>query len=347
MQKFTHRIQHAAGTPYQIGLEIGGRLGSRLEDNISRCIQARTALQRDFPVQSWKSGALPWLMNLPSRFADEFKGMADGAGLPLQRLAEWAFLEVILDSSCTGLILEHAGQVWVARNNDIFAPDLWGYVSIREVRDRMPTITFGLEGDVFSPTGVNREKLWLHYNYLPARDRPRPDQPHLPPYAFLVEALETCRTLADLEKTLAGIQRGAAMLLFAVDGKNQQAALYECTCREARKIPLENEPLLGTNHFRYLPGNPGISNLPPRGSRKRLDRLQFLVEKQVGAVEKIPLHQKLIRILSDDEIEARQGESVTAYANAACPGRGEIWYTFGGAPAASRGNWDRLYWPWE
>lgn len=53
----------------------------------------------------------------------------------------------------------------------------------------------------------------------------------------------------------------------------------------------------------------------------------------------------LMRILADDEIERRNGELVTAYANVACPAGGEIWYTFGGYPAASAGNWQRLEWP--
>ena len=54
----------------------------------------------------------------------------------------------------------------------------------------------------------------------------------------------------------------------------------------------------------------------------------------------------LIRILADDEIERRENKLVTAYANVACPNTGEIWYTFGGYPAASKGNWQRLAWPW-
>jgi len=58
------------------------------------------------------------------------------------------------------------------------------------------------------------------------------------------------------------------------------------------------------------------------------------------------LPSDLIRILADDEIERRNEELVTAYANVACPASGEIWYTFGGYPAASAGNWQRLEWPW-
>ena len=50
--------------------------------------------------------------------------------------------------------------------------------------------------------------------------------------------------------------------------------------------------------------------------------------------------------LADDEVERRGATFATAYANVACPHAGKIWYTFGGYPAASSGNWQRLEWPW-
>jgi len=56
--------------------------------------------------------------------------------------------------------------------------------------------------------------------------------------------------------------------------------------------------------------------------------------------------QALARILADDSIEARNGPTLTVYANVACPSTGEIWHTFGGCPAASQGNWQRMAWPW-
>jgi len=56
--------------------------------------------------------------------------------------------------------------------------------------------------------------------------------------------------------------------------------------------------------------------------------------------------KELVQILADDGIEARSGEIVTAYSNVACPNTQEIWYTFGGYPAASHGNWQKLEWPW-
>jgi hypothetical protein len=55
----------------------------------------------------------------------------------------------------------------------------------------------------------------------------------------------------------------------------------------------------------------------------------------------------LIAMLADEGIESRSGEVQTAYSNVACPATGEMWYTFGGYPSASQGDWRRLEWPWK
>jgi hypothetical protein len=246
---------------------------------------------------------------------------------------------------CSGAILTLDQQVWVARNNDTFAPGMWGYVTIREVSGRIPAISFGMEGDVFTPTGINRERLWLHYNYLPAWDAPPASRPHLPGYAFLVDALETCRTLLDLEALLERVPRDGGMLLFAVDGKTDDFALYECSCAGYHKREAIQGWLVGTNHSCSYPNAPAPASSRPLDTASRYDRMETLVQRFVcrgGA----SLARELIRILADNGIEARDGDIVTAYSNVACPATQEIWYTFGGYPAASRGDWQKLDWPW-
>jgi hypothetical protein len=291
-------------------------------------------------------GALPWLSSLPKRFQDELEGMAEGAQLPLQRLAEWAYIEECEAHRCSGAVGLFGGRAWVARNNDAFVPELWGYATIREVDGRIPTLSFSMEADVFTPTGINKEQLWLHYNYLPVWDEPDPGKPHLPGYVILTEALEVCRTLGDVEAFLNDTHREGGMMLFAVDGKTNDFAVFECMRgKHFRREPSEGW-IVGTNHYcacedRTLGEDEGsVSTL------KRFRRMEELVEALCTAPRPPSLPGDLIRILADDEIERRNEELVTVYANVACPTSGEIWYTFGGYPAASAGNWQRLEWPW-
>jgi hypothetical protein len=237
-------------------------------------------------------------------------------------------------------------RAWVARNNDFLVPDLWGYVTIKEVVGRIPAISFGMEGDVFTPTGINRELLWLHYNWLPAWDAPEAGKPHLPCYAWLFEALETCRTLEEVEMLLGRVQRDGGMLLFAVDGKADAYALYECTCTGFSKREADKGWLVGANHYCVHPKAPSLGSQELLSTASRYDRMETLVKGLVSQSGRVSSVEELIGILADDGIEARSGDPVTVYSNVACPSAQEIWYTFGGTPAASRGDWQKLRWPW-
>lgn len=342
----TERIFHARGcNAYELGVNLGRLIGPRLTGYIEQYIAARIPSERERSDQGYQEAAVEYLSRLPERFREELHGISAGALVPLERLAKWVYLEPYLESGCTGAVCLFAGRAWVARNNDIFAPHLWGYATIRELGDRIPTITFSLLGDVFTPTGINRDRLWLHYNYLDPWDQPTPGKQQLPPYAFMVEALETCSTLQDVEHLLNQVDRDGSMLLFAVEGETDAFALYECSCRSYWKLKQSESWMVGANHFT---GWDDLQQDPDdiAGSVARQERMQELVRGLYDLPEIPSLPTSLIQALADDRIERRGAYPTTVYANVACPSTGEIWYTFGGYPAASRGNWAKLPWPW-
>jgi len=333
------RIVHLKGSPREIGIVNGRFLGKRLEENINRYIQGRPRHPEILDRVQLQAEALPFLHRLPLRFQEELQGMSEGAGIPLQRIAEWVAVEQCVHDSCSGLITSIGGHAWVARNNDFRVPDAWGYVTIREVNNRIPTISFGMEGDVFTATGMNREQLWIHSQFLPVDDTPQPNKAHLPGYVILMEALETCVTIRDVENLLKSMDRDSGMLLFIVDGKTNESALLECTCREySRREPVRGG-LIGTNHSCNT--KPADVN---ESSVRRLERLTELVDRNDWGIVIPP--EGLITILADDGVEQRGGDFITVEAAVACPGEKSMWYTLGGYPAASRGNWSGIEWPW-
>ena len=337
----SNRIYHCKGTPKKIGVALGQALGVKLEQNISLYMNKRPIRPDALDMDELHRGALPWLRGLPQRFQDELEGMAEGANLPLQRVAEWIYVEQCVQDSCSGFICLLNGRAWVGRNNDTFVPEMWGYVTIREIADRISTISFGMEGDIFTPTGINQEKLWLHYNFLPVWDTPRAYKPHLPGYVFLTEALETCSTIRQVEELLDNIDRDGGMMLFAVDGKTDEFAIFECSCSSyTKRVSLENGGV-GTNH--YCTGEMKEQN---EGSLSRYRRLEELVGALYNREDSVRIPTDLIVILADDGVEKRHNDYGTVYANVACPSSREIWYTFGGYPAASKGSWRQINWPW-
>ena len=344
MNDYRERILHFKGSPYEIGLAAGRALGVKLEQNINHYLASRAHAS---DMTKLRQGALPWLRGLPKRFQDEFEGIAEGANLPLQRLAEWSYIEECETPHCSAAVGLFGERAWVARNNDTYVPELWGYASIREVDGRIPTITFSIEGDVFAPTGINKEKLWLHYNYLSVWDEPEPGKPHVPGYIFVTEALEACRTLDEVEALLKEFDRDGGMMLFAVDGKTNDFAIFECLCAQHFRRDPAAGWIVGTNHYCACEDlTLSDADNKPLGTLSRFRRMENLVQALSASQAPPDLPADLIQILADDAIERRDAALITAYSNVACPGTGEIWYTFGGYPAASRGNWQKLAWPW-
>ncbi len=291
----------------------------------------------------FRAAALAWVRGLPDRFQEELEGMALGSGLPLQKLAEWAYVEEWQESHCSGFICVLKGQAWVARNNDTFVPGMWGYATIREVAGRIPALSFGMEADVFTPTGINAEKLWLHYHHLQIPKGCESDSRRLPCYAWLVEAMETCRTVSDVQELLSRLPRSGGMLLFAVDGKTNEFGVFECTGLTHRRRDTCKEWLVAANHCCALELPPPEEGHLP-GTLNRFSRMEELVARLAPKPARLP--DDLISVLADAGVERRGEDFCTVCANVACPATGEIWFTFGGHPAASKGNWWHIQWPW-
>jgi hypothetical protein len=135
------------------------------------------------------------------------------------------------------------------------------------------------------------------------------------------------------------------MLLFAVDGKTEEFALFECLCsRHYRRDPSDGW-IVGTNHY-CVCEDPTLGDAASASTLSRFNRMESLVRGLYASKSPPKLPADLIRFLADDGIERRDEYFATAYSNVACPGSGELWYTFGGHPSASAGNWQRLEWPW-
>jgi hypothetical protein len=338
------RIYRAKGRPRQVGYQLGRLVGPDLETKIARYIEHGPGKRGLVAWDKLRRDSLLWLETLSPRFQEEIAGLAEGAGLPLQRIAEWCYVDECSPGGCSAFVGNFSGRLWLARNNDLWVPDLWGYATIREVEGFLPTVTFGLGPEPFTGTGINRERLWLHYNYLPAWDAPGGDLSALAPYVLLTTALETCRSLGEVEAFLHTNQRTGGMMIFAVDGKDETCVVFECDCTTFDKREPQEGWLVGTNHWHAHP--PVVDSEHNGGSRRRCDRIRELLRAIIPEVGEGDLPWALVRVLADPEVEARGEDSGTVYANVVCPSTGELWYTLGGYPAASQGNWQRLAWPW-
>ena len=345
MDNVARRTYQTRGSPAEAGLILGRALGDRLDGVIRAYLEGMVGPTGSPDREKLGSGAMAWLQGLPERFREEYEGMARGAGLPVQRIAEWGYSERFAPGGCSALVCVTGGQPWVARNNDTETSGPWGYVTVSEIEDRIPTIGFSLEGDIFAPAGMNQERLWLSYNHLPADDAPSPDRKALDCFVFLMEALETCGTIREVEDLLGRVHRVGGMSLLAVDGKGGEFAVFECAPSRHARREVRGDGIVAANHHCALQGPaPGGQHLP--GSEDRHRRMEELLADLLRTRAVLEFPGDLVRILADDGVERRSPDFETTSANVACPGNREIWYTFGGTPAASAGDWQPVKWSW-
>lgn len=335
------RVPRYAGTPRDVGRAAGRALGARLEANITRYLRERPRGPDALDLDELRRGAMPWLRTLPERFREELEGLAEGANVSIERVAEWNYVEACLGDGCSAFVGRIDGHTWIARNNDMFVPGIWGHATVREIGGRIPTLCFGQEADVFTATGVNRERLWLHHQALATSDAPGPGHPHVSGWVLLTDMLETCATITEVEARLAEVDRDEGMLLFAVDGKSEEFAVLECGCRRHIRRASNGTWIVGTNHACALD-----EPAPEGDSRSRHARMEELAGELYGRETQVTPPRDLITILADEGVERRGSRLSTVYATVACPGTGALWFTFGGCPAASRGRWRSIAWPW-
>ena len=195
--------------------------------------------------------------------------------------------------------------------------------------------------------GVSRERLWLHMNGFFSTDARRRHAPLMPYVLLIREAMETCRTIAELEDLIRVCDRDNGMAIYAVDGKTDEAVLFECGLSTyVRRDPVTAKTLVSCSRdlsVREVVHGQAVSpkaRIFGSNTRDRVARLETLLTET--AMTDLPAD--LIGILADPGVE---DESGTVYSNVACPGEGMLWFGCGALPAASAGTWHRIEWPWS
>lgn len=334
-------INKFKGKSKDIGISIGKSIGGkRFQKNINKMIKTvHNSYGIDF--EKLEKESMLWLESIPSDYQEELEGVSLGSGCSIEKIAQWYYSSMCIDGGCTSFITKIDNLWWVGRNNDYLLPKLWGHVNIIEVDGKIPVMLFGLEGDIFSGTGFNKEKLWIHYNWLPVWDIPLKSKEQIAPFIFIRRALERCKSIDDVEMLLQNKIRDGGMNLFVIDGENNEIAVFECTCKNYKKRLIEGSYIAGANHYCAIKV-PDKFNFDFEDSINRQSSLEkLLLEKK----DKIST-ENMIDILADSSVEQNNNLSGTVYSNITCPSKNLIWFAYDGFPAASKSNWKKVEWDW-
>ncbi|TDP88950.1 acyl-CoA:6-aminopenicillanic acid acyl transferase [Halanaerobium saccharolyticum] len=324
-----------------IGISIGKSIGRKqFKHNINRMIEA---VDKNYGInfEKLESESMLWLESIPEEYQKELVGIAQGADLSIKQIAQWYYSSMSIDGGCTSFITKIDNSWWVGRNNDYLLPKAWGHINIIEVEGKIPVMLFGLEGDIFSGTGFNKEKLWLHYNWLPVWDLSEKSKNTLTPFIFIRKALENCSSVEDVKQLLKSTVRDGGMNLFVIDGKNNQSAVFECSSKNYKERKIECSYLAGANHYAAAEV-PADFNFNFDNSIKRQNRVEKLLLEQKDSIST----RNMIDILADSKVEQNNNLSGTVYSNIACPAENLIYFAYDGYPAASRSKWQKIEWDW-
>lgn len=323
-----------------------------------------------------------WAQRLPAHYQAQIDAMAAGAGVAPGAVRAFLYADIAAPADqsggavrgdiardgpmCSGLVIDEPATpstrgTWVGRNCDWYEATLRrGTAAVfHRVPHRIPCVAVGLMGDIDADTGMNAEGLWLHMHTLLARDEPRAGVSCISWLFWMREALETCATLADVERFIASTDRDRGVLLFAVQGTSGERAIFECSRSGYTRVDpwdvLGRRVLIATNHPAAKHPRRGGENhaesAPPRahvrnGTVSRYCRLVSIIEH--AHPEHLP--HDLAEVLADPHVEMREASGSaslrTIYSAVAEPGRREIHFASGACPAASRGTWRRIDTGW-
>ena len=378
------------GRPGDCGLQHAAHVAWMFEEAVRGAYLDDISAANRVPRELIRVQAGAWLERLPLWAQEEIDGMSRGVRRRVPDVAEFVYADIATSSGgvnsiempgvereilsgggvdaggamCTAVVTPVERVAWVARNCD------WLWATLRrgcsavvhEVPGRHAVMAVGIHGDIDIDTGVNARGLWLHLHTLPSSDKSRVGRTRFSWLFWAREALETCATLDELEAFIAATDRDRGVLVIAVDGKTNQAALFECGRATYERVRAGEGAhglrgsIVATNHCQarhppdeaFAPRDGAPARASRRGSTVR--RYQRVCEiLRCGEVEH-PAHD-LAEILADDEVEMRDPVHLRTIYSAVCaPAARELWFAHGDfgsrSPAASSGTWQRVEWPW-
>ena len=376
----TFSILHLPAALEEAGFTYGRACAHMLEPpRLAAYLQAMSAITgthaTDLP-----HFAARWAATLPAHYQLQMAAFAAGAHASLTDVQQWLYADIAAPSRrdvnalthastlinqsgpmCSGVVtFDESFNPWTARNCDWHEPTLSrGTCAVfHRAPHRIPCVAMGLMGDIDADTGMNAERLWLHMHTLLAHDEPRAGVSCISWLFWMREALETCSSLAELERFITTTDRDRGVMLFASDGKTGDAAIYECTRSTFRRIDpwtlASNRVLIATNHCQHKhPRDTDETGapLPPRvstsnGTVSRYNRLTQILSH--AHPDHLP--DDLCEVLADARVEMRTatpGSTLrTIYSAVADPARSQAWFASSACPAASMGTWRHLRLAW-
>ncbi len=280
----------ASGSPREIGRGIGratAPLLTRLVAENSVFYRRETGRSLKF-IRSFAMSRYfgPAARRYPD-YAEELRGMAEGAGLPFEDLFVFSCEEEMLDlwgrwDKCTSASVRSRRGLYLAHNED-YVRRYRGNLVIVQARPsgRPAFVSLGYPATLAgSSTGLNAAGIAMSGNSLhyPPRRRGVPKN-------FILRDVLAARNLADAVRRVRVPERTIGHSVNLVSARERRAAFVECSLREIAVVPMgESDVLMHTNHV-LSPELDTHAETASWNSRLRYAGIEFLLARRRDSID--------------------------------------------------------------
>jgi len=294
------RILHLSGSHYEMGLQHGRLLRDEVRAVIRGYIDEGVVGRFHVPRRHLVKRARLMAPHIPTKYLDEMRGIAEGAGLPFEDvLITHTFLESIQVPMCTTFAAwgkaTRSGEMIFGRNLDFFSLGVahkYGTVIFYRPDRGNAFVSVAWPGWCGTLTAVNVKGLGLGLMNVGSRE----DRPVGIPYTIMVrQIVEECHTIEAAVERLKEMPRTFGNNLMIVHNRPASAVVAEYTSkRVAVRRALEARCYIcaANRYLKLAAGRPGTRHL----------RLRQLIEQNYGRID------ETMNFLSDRQV--RQGTTL-------------------------------------
>jgi len=236
------------GTPYEMGRAFGNLMKDECNALLTRFLDVARAYGERCSDQTLDAAWESIKPHTDPRFVEELRGLADGAGIPLQTVIRGHMIPVVSDYSCSGVAMwgeaTANGHLYQIRNLDYtVAGGLQDHPAIVVYRptEGIPHVNVTFAGYIGCNTGINAEGIALtEKGESPSKDYPF-DLNGVHFSTLYRTILYDARSLDDALDIVKQARRIKKYYFYIGDGQHKRAAKLKLSSPDMR-IWFDNDP---------------------------------------------------------------------------------------------------------